>query len=171
MTRRHRLMTANRPTSRSSSCNIAWDTLASSRSRDRSPSSSVPLPPPPCGARSSAGRATTGRNLSSRPFYRLPPSASPLPPSPRPSCAPRPPHTVPPHQRTHIVAATTRARMGSSSPAATTHSSPAPHASCHACASQSPPHVDNLLVTYAAAAVAFCLNESGYAPYMLATCG
>ena len=68
-------------------------------------------------------------------------------------------------------AATTRARMGSSSPAATTHSSPAPHASCHACASQSPPHVDNLLVTYAAAAVAFCLNESGYAPYMLATCG
>jgi len=35
----------------------------------------------------------------------------------------------------------------------------------------SPPHVDNLLVTYAAAAVAFCLNESGYAPYMLATCG
>ena len=34
----------------------------------------------------------------------------------------------------------------------------------------SPPHVDNLLVTYAAAAVAFCLNESGYAPYMLHTC-
>jgi len=34
----------------------------------------------------------------------------------------------------------------------------------------SPPHVDNLLVTYAAAAVAFCLAESGYAPYMLQTC-
>ena len=34
----------------------------------------------------------------------------------------------------------------------------------------SPPHVDNLLVTYAAAAVAFCLAESGYAPYMLHTC-
>ena len=34
----------------------------------------------------------------------------------------------------------------------------------------SPPHVDNLLVTYAAAAVAFCLSESGAAPYMLQTC-
>ena len=34
----------------------------------------------------------------------------------------------------------------------------------------SPPHVDNLLVTYAAAAVAFCLAEGGYAPFMLQTC-
>lgn len=34
----------------------------------------------------------------------------------------------------------------------------------------SPPHVDNLLVTYAAAAVAFCAASSGYAPYMLFTC-
>ena len=34
----------------------------------------------------------------------------------------------------------------------------------------SPPHVDNLLVTYAAAAVAFCLAESGIAPFMLRTC-
>jgi len=34
----------------------------------------------------------------------------------------------------------------------------------------SPPHVDNLLVTYAAAAVAFCLAESGVAPFMLHTC-
>jgi len=34
----------------------------------------------------------------------------------------------------------------------------------------SPPHVDNLLVTYAAAAVAFCLAESGTAPWMLQTC-
>ncbi|KAL1518667.1 hypothetical protein AB1Y20_002955 [Prymnesium parvum] len=34
----------------------------------------------------------------------------------------------------------------------------------------SPPHVDNLLVTYAAAAVSFCLAESGVAPYLLTTC-
>ena len=34
----------------------------------------------------------------------------------------------------------------------------------------SPPHVDNLLVTYAAAAVAFCLAESGVAPFMLHAC-
>lgn len=34
----------------------------------------------------------------------------------------------------------------------------------------SPPHVDNLLVSYAAAAVAFCLAESGVAPSMLRTC-
>lgn len=34
----------------------------------------------------------------------------------------------------------------------------------------SPPHVDNLLVTYAAGAVAYCLAESGHAPYMLETC-
>lgn len=34
----------------------------------------------------------------------------------------------------------------------------------------SPPHVDNLLVSYAAAAVAFCLAESGVAPFMLRTC-
>jgi len=34
----------------------------------------------------------------------------------------------------------------------------------------SPPHVDNLLVTYAAAAVAFCLAESGVAPFMLHSC-
>ena len=34
----------------------------------------------------------------------------------------------------------------------------------------SPPHVDNLLVTYAAAATAFCLNESGIAPFLMQTC-
>ena len=34
----------------------------------------------------------------------------------------------------------------------------------------SPPHVDNLLVTYAAAAVAFCLAKSGAAPFMLRGC-
>ena len=34
----------------------------------------------------------------------------------------------------------------------------------------SPPHVDNLLVTYAAAATAFCLNESGIAPCLMQTC-
>ena len=34
----------------------------------------------------------------------------------------------------------------------------------------SPPHVDNLLVTYAAAAVGFCLAESGVAPYLTRTC-
>lgn len=34
----------------------------------------------------------------------------------------------------------------------------------------SPPHVDNLLVTYAAAASAFCLSESGVAPFLLLGC-
>ena len=34
----------------------------------------------------------------------------------------------------------------------------------------SPPHVDNLLVTYAAAATAFCLSESGLAPFLLSGC-
>ena len=34
----------------------------------------------------------------------------------------------------------------------------------------SPPHVDNLVVTYAAAATGYCLAESGVAPYLLATC-
>ena len=34
----------------------------------------------------------------------------------------------------------------------------------------SPPHVDNLLVTYASAAAAFCLSESGVAPFLLHSC-
>jgi len=34
----------------------------------------------------------------------------------------------------------------------------------------SPPHVDNLLVTYASAATAFCLSESGAAPFLLSGC-
>lgn len=34
----------------------------------------------------------------------------------------------------------------------------------------SPPHVDNLLVTYAAAATAFCLSESGAAPFLMSGC-
>ena len=34
----------------------------------------------------------------------------------------------------------------------------------------SPPHVDNLLVSYASAAAAFCLSESGVAPFLLHGC-
>lgn len=34
----------------------------------------------------------------------------------------------------------------------------------------SPPHVDNLLVSYAAAATGYCLSESGLAPFLMRTC-
>ena len=34
----------------------------------------------------------------------------------------------------------------------------------------SPPHVDNLIVTYAAAAIGYCLASSGVAPYLMQTC-
>ena len=34
----------------------------------------------------------------------------------------------------------------------------------------SPPHVDNLLVSYAAAATAYCLAESGAVPFLLSGC-
>ena len=34
----------------------------------------------------------------------------------------------------------------------------------------SPPHVDNLLVSYAAAATAYCLAESGTLPFLLSGC-